>query len=55
MGKRWRLRLESLLKDPDAAITRPKVIVPSDYVRVPPPNLGIPMILPPEYRLRTEN
>ena len=30
-GQRWKKRLEAILADPDAVVTTPKIIVPSDY------------------------
>jgi hypothetical protein len=53
MGTRWQKKLNALVKDPDASITRPPVIVPSDYVRTnaeTAPHFGIP--LPAEYSVR---
>jgi hypothetical protein len=35
MGARWRKRLDALIADPDAEITTPKPIKPSDYSSTP--------------------
>jgi hypothetical protein len=53
MGTRWQKKLNALLKDPDAAISRPEVIVSYDYVRTngaTEPHFGFPM--PATYSVR---
>jgi hypothetical protein len=53
MGTRWGKRLKTLFENPDAEITRPRVVVPSDYVRTNGPteaHFGFP--LPATYSVR---
>ena len=40
MGERWKARLDALLSDPDAEVTIPKPIAPSDYTVEPIPYDG---------------
>lgn len=54
MGTRWKTRLERLKKNPDATVDRPKIIAPSDYVRVNAGSIhGI--VLPGTYAVKPEN
>jgi hypothetical protein len=55
MGTRLQRKLNVLLKDPEATITRPVVIVPSDYMRTNPEaitNMGFGLRLPGQYIVR---
>ena len=56
MGGRWKARVETLMKDADAVITRPKLISPTDYARTNPEAIttGFGMRLPGAYTVRPE-
>jgi outer membrane murein-binding lipoprotein Lpp len=57
MGGRWKTRMETLMKDPDAGITRPKPIAKTDYTQT---NAGayldghFGMRLPGQYTVKPE-
>ncbi len=57
-GKRWRTRWDAILNDPDAVVTTPKVILPNDYILIPPDKWqgpGFPHPVPKGYRLNPED
>jgi hypothetical protein len=56
MGGRWKARIDALMMDSEAAISRPKPIAPLDYARTNPEAIttGMGMRLPAEYKVRPE-